>query len=84
MAAEDLNVAAELALLRGLMDTGFATLQGSLNLIAQSHGQTTEELRSLDARVTSLEARRIPMGALTVVSGVVSAVIATGAFLVQL
>lgn len=84
MADENLNVAAELARLRGDMTTGLAKIEGQLNLLVQSQGQVRTDLDDLDRRVTALEARRIPLAVLATVSAAVSAVIAGAAFLVQL
>lgn len=84
MATEpDLNVAAELARLRGEMTTAFEQVKGQLALIAQAQGQTQTDLDDLDKRVTALEARRIPLAVLAAVSGAVSAAVALTAFLVQ-
>lgn len=78
------GVAVELAQLRGCMDTGFAKLEGSIALLARNSELNQGSLERLDDRVTALEARRIPLGLLAAVSGAVSAVVAAGAFLVQL
>jgi len=83
MASEDMNIAAELAGLRGEMSTGFAKLEGRLDLIASSQGHTERELNDLDSRVTALEARRVPMGLLASTSGAVSAVVAALAYMVR-
>lgn len=66
------------------MDTGFAKLEGSIALLARNSELNQGSLEQLDKRVTALEARRIPIGLLAAVSGAVSAVVAAGAFLVQL
>jgi BMFP domain-containing protein YqiC len=84
MADENLNVAAELAQLRGEMSTGFAQIVGRLDLIAHTTDSTRADLDELEQRVAALEARRVPMPLLAAVSGAVSAVVALGAFLVQL
>lgn len=66
------------------MTTGFAKIGGQLDVIASNQGQVRRDLDSLEGRVTALEARRVPLGLLAAVSGAVSAVVAAGAFLVQL
>lgn len=81
MPAEGLNVAAELAGLRGEMVAGFARLEGQLNLITQAQGQTAKDLAELEVRVTSLEARRWPLASVAAVSGGVSTVVAVAGFL---
>lgn len=77
MATEDLNISAALAGLRGEMSTGFAKLEGRLELIAASQGQSRRELDDLDDRVTALEARRWPVAMVASLSGIVSAVVAS-------
>jgi BMFP domain-containing protein YqiC len=84
MTQVDLNVAAELAQLRGEMSTGFAQIVGRLDLIAHTTDSTRADVDELEARVAALEARRIPLGVLASVSGAVSAAVAAVAFLVQL
>lgn len=77
-----LNVAAELAKLRGEMSTGFAEIKGQLTLITQAQTATAQDVAELDKRVAALEARRWPMASMAAISGVVSAVVAVVAFLV--
>ena len=72
----DLNVAAELAGLRGEMVAGFARLEGQLNLISQAHSRTASDLDELEKRVTALEERRWPVTMLATVSGVISLAVA--------
>ena len=78
-----LNVAAEIAGLRGEMSTGFAEVKGQLALIAQGQADHRRDLDELDKRVTALEARRWPLGVVAACSGLVSAVVAAVALLVQ-
>lgn len=80
--AGNVNVAAELAMLRGEMATGFERINGQLNMIAQAQTATAKDVSELETRVTALEARRWPIGVIAAVSGAVSAVVAVGAFLV--
>lgn len=72
--ADDLNVAAELAGMRGAMDTGFAKIQGQLALLVQSGDRHDRDLTDLDRRVEALEARRVPLPLVAAVSGAVSAI----------
>ena len=81
------NVGAELAALRGAMDTGFARLEGRLDLLVQSQDQVWEQVKDLDARVSALEARRWPspsaswpLAGVVAAAGVLSAV---GGYLVR-
>lgn len=67
--APGLNVAAELAELRGEMVAGFARLEGQLNLITQKQDTTAKDLDELEQRVTELESRRWPLGSMAAVSG---------------
>lgn len=78
---DGLNVAAELARLRGEMTTGFAEIKGTLGQIVQAQETTSKDLADLDQRVTALEARRWPLGPMAAVSGAVSAVVAVVAYL---
>jgi hypothetical protein len=77
-----LNVAAELASLRGEMSTGFAEVKGELKLIHQAQAAHTGDIDDLKVRVTALEARRWPLGVIGVLSAVVSAVVAAIALMV--
>jgi hypothetical protein len=79
--SNELNVAAELAKLRGEMSTGFATIKGQLDTIAQAQNTTAQDVQDLDRRVAALEARRMPIPAVAAISGAVSAVVAVGAWL---
>jgi hypothetical protein len=78
-----LNVAAELASLRGSMDTGFARLEGRLDLIAQQGADVRKDVEALDVRVAALEARRVPWPLVAAVSGAVSAVGAVVGYMAQ-
>ncbi len=77
------DVALVIEKLRGDMATGFARLEGRLDLIAQSQDRTVKDLEDLDARVTALEARRVPLGTLAATSGAVSAVVAALAVFIR-
>ena len=74
---------AELAALRGSMDTGFARVEGRLDLLVQSQDQVRADVKDLDVRVTALEERRWPTAMVVTVSGVVSAVGALSGYLVR-
>ena len=80
---DGLNVAAELAGLRGDMNTGFARIEGQLGQLVQSDAQRQRDLDELEARVAALEARRVPWPLVAVVSGAVSAVGAVAGVLAQ-
>lgn len=77
--ADSLNVAAELAKLRGEMTTGFAEIKGQLGQIAQAQDNTAKAVDDLEGRVSALEARRWPIGPLTVIAAVVSAAVSGAA-----
>lgn len=79
--APGLNVAAELAELRGEMVAGFARLEGQLNLITQKQDTTAKDLDELEQLVTELESRRWPLGSMAAVSGGVSGAVAVVALL---
>ena len=78
------GVAAELAAMRGEFNTSLARIEGRLDLLVHMSSDASSELVGLDSRIGALEARRIPVGLLAAVSGVVSAIVAAGAFLFQL
>lgn len=78
-----LNVAAELAGLRGEMAVGFARIEGAIAALTQSVDRNRSDVGELDKRVTALEARRWPIASMAALSGVVSAVIAFAVMLVQ-
>lgn len=91
---DSMNVAAEIAELRGEMAAGFARLEGQLNLINQTQQRTAQDVKDLDAqtdarfkalddRVSALESRRWPVGLIAATSGAVSAVAAGLALLVR-
>lgn len=87
---DGLNVAAELAGIRGEMNAGFEAIKGQLALIAERQNNTASDLRELsgeieklDNRVTALEERRWPLGPIVAVSGAVSAVAAAAAYFVS-
>lgn len=79
-----LNVAAELAGLRGEMAVGFARIEGAITALTQSLDRTSSDVDELDKRVSALEARRWPMTSMAAVSGVVSAAVAVAAMLIQM
>lgn len=91
---DGLNVAAEIAELRGEMAAGFARLEGQLNLINQTQQRTAQDVedlevstdtrfKALEGRVSALEERRWPVGSMAAMSGVVSAIVAGAALLVK-
>lgn len=78
-----MNVAAEIAMLRGDMNTRLAEIAGQLGLIAQSQALTKEELEEIASRVKDLEERRWPLGPMAAVSGAMSVVVGVLAVLVE-
>lgn len=78
------GVAAELAAMRGEFNTSLARIEGRIDLLVHMSSDASSELTAIDGRVAALESRRIPVGLLAAVSGVVSALVAVCAFLVQI
>ena len=81
--ANGLNVAAELAGLRGEMAVGFARIEGAITALTQSVDRAKSDVDELEKRVAALEERRWPMGSMAAVSGAVSAIVAIIAILVK-
>ena len=77
------SISVEITRLRGEMTTGFAKIGGQLDLIAAAQTATAKDVAELDSRVSALEARRVPLGLVTTVSGTASAVVAAAAFLLS-
>lgn len=75
------SISVELANLRGDVREGFAQVRGQLELISQAQNATAQDLSDLEARVSDLEARRLPLAPLAAMSGVVSALVAVIAVL---
>lgn len=71
------RVAVELAELRGEIRTGFAELNGRLDLALQRTATAESDISSLENRVASLERGRWPLPAIGALAGVAGA--ATGA-----
>ncbi|WP_405508778.1 hypothetical protein OG323_22515 [Streptomyces cyaneofuscatus] len=69
-------VAVELEKLRGTMETGFATVNGSLALVAQRTDQTDRILSDHEQRLDALERARWPLPSLAALVGVVSLALA--------
>ncbi|WP_406014316.1 hypothetical protein OG520_22095 [Streptomyces sp. NBC_00984] len=63
-------VAVELEKLRGTMETGFATVNGSLALVAQRTDQTDRVLDDHEKRLDALERNRWPLPSLAALVGV--------------
>ncbi|MDT0432817.1 hypothetical protein [Streptomyces salyersiae] len=64
-------VAVELEKLRGTMETGFATVNGSLALVAQRTDQTDRILTDHEQRLDALERARWPLPSLAALVGVI-------------
>jgi cytolysin (calcineurin-like family phosphatase) len=65
----DPAVAVALAELRGTVETGFATVNGSLALLAQRTDQTDKTLDEHGTRLAALERNRWPLPAVAAVTG---------------
>ncbi|MFI2077788.1 hypothetical protein [Streptomyces triculaminicus] len=66
----DHTVAVELERLRGSVDTGFATLNGKLEVVLQRTTTAESDIASLEQRIASLEKGRWPLPSLAAVVGV--------------
>ncbi|MFS0695138.1 hypothetical protein [Streptomyces nitrosporeus] len=64
-------VAVELEKLRGTMETGFATVTGSLNLLAQRTDQTDRRIDDHETRLDALERARWPLPSIAALVAVV-------------
>lgn len=71
------RVAVELAEMRGEIRTGFAELNGRLDLALQRTATAESDIAALESRVASLERGRWPLPTIGVLAGVAGA--ATGA-----
>ncbi|MFZ3569407.1 hypothetical protein ACNYS0_20875 [Streptomyces sp. BH034] len=58
---ESTQVAVELERLRGAVDTGFATLNGRLDVALQRTDQTEKDISDLEQRLSALERARWPL-----------------------
>ncbi|WKX70057.1 hypothetical protein [Streptomyces sp. XD-27] len=63
------DVALELERLRGVVEAGFARLDGRLDLLAQRDDQTDKQLDEHGRRLDSLERTRWPLPSLAVLIG---------------
>lgn len=77
------SVSIELSRLRGEMTTGFAKLEGQLSLLVASDADRRSDIADLEKRVGALESRRWPLASMAAVSGLVSAIVAVLALLMQ-
>lgn len=64
-------VAVELERLRGTMETGFATVNGSLALLAQRTDQTDRALDDHEKRLDALERNRWPLPSIAALVAVI-------------
>lgn len=69
-------VAVELERMRGTMAEGFATVNGSLNLLAQRTDQTDRRLEDHEQRLDALERARWPLPSIAALVGLVSLALA--------
>ena len=63
------DVTLELERLRGAVDSGFARLDGRLDLLAQRDDQTDKQLADHEQRLAALERARWPLPSLAVLVG---------------
>ncbi|MFF4661934.1 hypothetical protein [Streptomyces sp. NPDC001282] len=70
------RVAVELAEMRGEIRTGFAALNGRLDLALQRTEQMESDVAALEERVASLERARWPLPSLAALVGVISLAVA--------
>ncbi|MCX5446013.1 hypothetical protein [Streptomyces nigrescens] len=63
------DVALELERLRGTVESGFARLDGRLDLLAQRDDQTDKTLADHEQRLATLERSRWPLPSLAVLIG---------------
>jgi hypothetical protein len=78
---EQAVVAVELERLRGAVDTGFATLNGRLDVALQRTATTESDIIELRADVEALKRNRWPLPALAAVCGVAGTVTSVFALL---
>lgn len=69
-------VAVELERMRGTMAEGFATVNGSLALLAQRTDQTDRRLEDHEQRLDALERARWPLPSIAALVGLVSLALA--------
>lgn len=69
-------VAVELERMRGTMAEGFATVNGSLALLAQRTDQTDRRLEDHESRLDALERARWPLPSIAALVGLVSLALA--------
>lgn len=66
---ESANVALELERLRGAVDTGFATLNGRLDVALTRTGQAEADIDALEQRLEALEKNRWPLPSIGALCG---------------
>ncbi|MEV5607026.1 hypothetical protein [Streptomyces sp. NPDC052225] len=69
---ESTQVAVELERLRGAVDTGFATINGRLDVALQRTDQTEKDIAELTQRLAALERGRWPLPSLAALVSVVA------------
>ncbi|WP_267244340.1 hypothetical protein [Streptomyces sp. PR69] len=69
MSASEPSVALELERLRGAVDTGFAKLNGRLDVALQRTSQTETDIEELKQEVEALKRARWPLPSLAAVTG---------------
>ncbi|MGW8374251.1 hypothetical protein [Streptomyces sp. ODS28] len=69
------DVALELERLRGAVESGFARIDGRLDLLAQRDDQTDKQLDDHEQRLAALERARWPLPSLAVLVGAAGCVL---------
>ncbi|WP_424891778.1 hypothetical protein [Streptomyces sp. XH2] len=64
------SVAVELERLRGSVDTGFARLEGRLDVLLQRTTAAETDIAAMEARIAALEKARWPLPSLAAIVGV--------------
>ncbi|MFF4403850.1 hypothetical protein [Streptomyces sp. NPDC001404] len=72
---DPLRVPVELERLRGAVDTGFATLNGRLDVALQRTTSVETDLTELERRIVSLERARWPLPSIAALIGLASMLI---------
>lgn len=75
------DVTLELERLRGAVDSGFARLDGRLDLLAQRDDQTDKALADHEQRLAALERARWPLPSLAVLVGAAGCALSAWQFL---
>ncbi|MFI9200149.1 hypothetical protein [Streptomyces sp. NPDC053048] len=81
MTVPEPSVAVELERLRGSVDTGFARLEGRLDVLLQRTSAAESDIAELEQRIAALERARWPLPSLAAVVGMAALLLSLyGAF----